>query len=120
MASDVQESFLYVFVFIATVGVTDAEFVFVPARTEFSEFRKHDIFDIFTICRILLCYFHQWQSSSMICPGMELPDGLKVYIATPAYGGQVTVDYMTSVIHMVTQLKEVAWQLSLVAGQFWP
>ena len=42
----------------------------------------------------------------MICPGMELPDGLKVYIATPAYGGQVTVDYMTSVIHMVTQLKE--------------
>lgn len=49
--------------------------------------------------------------------GMELPDGLKVYIATPAYGGQVTVDYMTSVIHMVTQLKEVAWQLSLVAGQ---
>jgi len=56
----------------------------------------------------------------MICPGMELPDGLKVYIATPAYGGQVTVDYMTSVIHMVTQLKEVAWQLSLVAGQFWP
>ncbi|CAK9014426.1 Hypothetical protein SCF082_LOCUS12329 [Durusdinium trenchii] len=49
--------------------------------------------------------------------GKELPDGLKVYIATPAYGGQVTVDYMTSVIHMVTQLKEVAWQLSLVAGQ---
>ncbi len=64
----------------------------------------------------------------------------QVYIATPAYGGQVTVDYMTSVIHMVTQLKEatqathgsllwgqlcqlwgqVAWQLSLVAGQFWP
>lgn len=88
-------------------------------------------------------------------PGRELPEGLKalhqfvlqicdmfavwqVYIATPAYGGQVTVDYMTSVIHMVTQLKEatlpthgrcgsqlccacggqVAWQLSLVAGQF--
>jgi len=49
--------------------------------------------------------------------GRELPEGLKVYIATPAYGGQVTVDYMTSVIHMVTQLKEVAWQLSLVAGQ---
>ncbi|CAE7779689.1 unnamed protein product, partial [Symbiodinium sp. CCMP2592] len=49
--------------------------------------------------------------------GQELRDGLKVYIATPAYGGQVTVDYMTSVIHMVTQLKEVAWQLSLVAGQ---
>ncbi|CAJ1379539.1 unnamed protein product [Effrenium voratum] len=49
--------------------------------------------------------------------GRELPDGLKVYIATPAYGGQVTVDYMTSVINMVTQLKEVAWQLSLVAGQ---
>eukprot|EP00930_Biecheleria_cincta_P071768 TRINITY_DN59229_c0_g1_i1.p1 TRINITY_DN59229_c0_g1~~TRINITY_DN59229_c0_g1_i1.p1 ORF type:complete len:518 (+),score=88.68 TRINITY_DN59229_c0_g1_i1:28-1581(+) len=48
--------------------------------------------------------------------GAELPDGLKVYIATPAYGGQVTVDYMTSVIHMVTQLKEVAWQLQLVAG----
>ena len=70
--------------------------------------------------------------------GRELPEGLKVYIATPAYGGQVTVDYMTSVIHMVTQLKEatqfmiavgaqlcqlwgqVAWQLSLVAGQFRP
>ena len=33
----------------------------------------------------------------------------QVYIATPAYGGQVTVDYMTSVIHMVTQLKEVHW-----------
>ncbi|CAE8667260.1 unnamed protein product, partial [Polarella glacialis] len=38
--------------------------------------------------------------------GSELPDGLKVFIATPAYGGQVTVDYMTSVIHLVTQLKE--------------
>ena len=40
--------------------------------------------------------------------GHELPEGLKVYIATPAYGGQVTVDYMTSVIHMVTQLKEAS------------
>lgn len=39
--------------------------------------------------------------------GRELPEGLKVFIATPAYGGQVTVDYMTAVIHMVTQLKEV-------------
>lgn len=39
----------------------------------------------------------------------------QVYIATPAYGGQVTVDYMTSVIHMVTQLKE-ATQLMIAVG----
>lgn len=47
----------------------------------------------------------------------QLPDGLKVFIATPAYGGNVTVDYMTSVVNLVTTLKEVAWQLQLVAGQ---
>lgn len=47
----------------------------------------------------------------------DLPDGLKVFIATPAYGGNVTVDYMTSVLHLVTQLKEVAWQLQLTAGE---
>jgi len=39
----------------------------------------------------------------------------QVYIATPAYGGQVAVDYMTSVIHMVTQLKE-ATQLMVAVG----
>jgi len=49
--------------------------------------------------------------------GKQLPDGLKVFIATPAYGGNVTVDYMTSVVHIVTQLKEVAWQLRLTAGE---
>jgi len=49
--------------------------------------------------------------------GHELPSGLRVFIATPAYGGNVTVDYMTSVVHLVTQLKEVAWQLQLVAGE---
>lgn len=49
--------------------------------------------------------------------GPELANGLKVFIATPAYGGNVTVDYMTSVIHLVTQLKEVSWQLQLVAGE---
>jgi len=49
--------------------------------------------------------------------GQELPDGLKVFIATPAYGGNVTVDYMTSVVNVVTQLKEVAWQLQLTAGE---
>jgi len=47
----------------------------------------------------------------------QLPDGLRVFIATPAYGGNVTVDYMTSVVHLVTQLKEVAWQLRLTAGE---
>eukprot|EP00929_Paragymnodinium_shiwhaense_P013777 TRINITY_DN121629_c0_g1_i1.p1 TRINITY_DN121629_c0_g1~~TRINITY_DN121629_c0_g1_i1.p1 ORF type:complete len:499 (+),score=100.89 TRINITY_DN121629_c0_g1_i1:72-1568(+) len=46
-----------------------------------------------------------------------LPDGFKVFIATPAYGGNVTVDYMTSVVNMVTTLKEVAWQLQLTAGE---
>lgn len=46
-----------------------------------------------------------------------LPSGLSVFIATPAYGGNVTVDYMTAVVNMVTQLKEVAWQLQLVAGE---
>lgn len=40
----------------------------------------------------------------------------QVYIATPAYGGQVTVDYMTSVIHMVTQLKEATCQLMVGVG----
>eukprot|EP00411_Alexandrium_monilatum_P111704 CAMPEP_0175700030 /NCGR_PEP_ID=MMETSP0097-20121207/34776_1 /TAXON_ID=311494 /ORGANISM="Alexandrium monilatum, Strain CCMP3105" /LENGTH=427 /DNA_ID=CAMNT_0017007245 /DNA_START=24 /DNA_END=1304 /DNA_ORIENTATION=+ len=49
--------------------------------------------------------------------GQQLPDGLKVFIATPAYGGNVTVDYMTSVVNLVTQLKEVAWQLQLTAGE---
>lgn len=47
----------------------------------------------------------------------DLSEGLKVFIATPAFGGNVTVDYMTSVVHLVTQLKEVAWHLQLTAGE---
>jgi len=47
----------------------------------------------------------------------ELPNGLKVFIATPAYGGNVTVDYMTAVVNIITQMREVSWQLHLVAGE---
>lgn len=50
---------------------------------------------------------------------MQLMDGglKKVFIATPAYGGQVTVDYMTSVVNMVTQMMDVQWNLQLTAGE---
>lgn len=50
-------------------------------------------------------------------PSSLLPEGLKVFIATPAYGGMTTVDYTTAVVKMVTQLREVAWNLKLTAGE---
>mmetsp|Transcript_57718 Transcript_57718/g.160877 ORF Transcript_57718/g.160877 Transcript_57718/m.160877 type:complete len:307 (+) Transcript_57718:69-989(+) len=47
----------------------------------------------------------------------DLPEDLKVFIATPAYGGNVTVDYMISVVNLITQAREIAWQLHLTAGE---
>jgi len=41
----------------------------------------------------------------------------KVFIATPAYGGQVTVDYMNAVVQLVAQAREIGWQLHLTTGE---
>lgn len=47
----------------------------------------------------------------------ELPEGMSVFVATPAFGGSVTVEYMTAVVDLITKLTNVGWQLQLAAGQ---
>mmetsp|Transcript_5081 Transcript_5081/g.9000 ORF Transcript_5081/g.9000 Transcript_5081/m.9000 type:complete len:287 (+) Transcript_5081:93-953(+) len=48
--------------------------------------------------------------------GKSLPDGIKVFIATPAYGGMVAVEYTLAVVKMVSTLSEVSWVLELTGG----
>mmetsp|Transcript_158783 Transcript_158783/g.280526 ORF Transcript_158783/g.280526 Transcript_158783/m.280526 type:complete len:269 (+) Transcript_158783:92-898(+) len=49
--------------------------------------------------------------------GQPLPDGISVFIATPAYGGMVNAEYTLAVVNIVTTLKEVTWHLELTGGQ---
>lgn len=48
--------------------------------------------------------------------GGRLPKGLKVMVATPAYGGMVAVQYALSLVKMLTVLKEVTWDFQLTGG----
>jgi len=56
------------------------------------------------------------QAPRMGAGNKPLPDGLSVFIATPAYGGTVAVEYALSVVTMVATLKEVSWIFELTGG----